>query len=188
MATITVASYTYDTSGRLIRVVDPRTNLGLTTLWDGTSTRLASVKATGLAAQRLTYDTTAGAPRVTIASRDDAAGGATAVTTTRIQYGIAVTGSSSLPDLSASAVAAWNQASAPATGYAVFGLDDPGNCCIRGQLYYADAQGYIVNTAQYGAGAWQAPQRTTTKRATPSASLTRRHQHREGGRRQRCRA
>jgi YD repeat-containing protein len=47
MTTPTVATYAYDTSGRLVEVTDPRSSLGTDYTWDGTSTRLASASRPG---------------------------------------------------------------------------------------------------------------------------------------------
>lgn len=169
MTTATVATYTYDTAGRLATVRDPRTNLGTDYTWDGTSTRLASVKQSGLAAYRLTYDTTPATPRVAAMTRDDPAGSGAEVTLTRYAYGIPLSGTG-LPDLTSDAgtdpVKLWSQRAVPVIGYAVFGADYTGTVSkgtgdwagvdwSRADLQYADDQGYTVNTASYGAGAWQ---------------------------------
>ncbi len=71
MSTTVVATYAYDTSGRLVTVTDPRTNLGTEYTWDGASTRLASVRSSGLAAYRLAYDSTPATPRVATVTRDN---------------------------------------------------------------------------------------------------------------------
>jgi hypothetical protein len=166
MTTTTVATYKYDTSGRLVSVTDPRTSLGTDYTWDGDSTRLASVKNTGLAAYRLTYDTTPGTPWVATVSRDNPAGSGSAVTLARYNYSVPLSGTGDeLPDLTSDSagdqVRLWNQASNPVTGYAVFGADYTGPITgtgvdwSRADLQYADAQGYTVNTATLGAGAWQ---------------------------------
>jgi large repetitive protein len=164
MATTTVATYKYDTSGRLVNVTDPRTALGTDYTWDGTSTRLASVKSSGLAAFRLAYDTTPSTPRVAAVTRDNPAGSGSAVTLARFNYSVPLSGTG-LPDLTSDAatdqVRLWNQDSNPVTGYAVFGADYTGPTSgtgvdwPRADLQYADDQGCTVNTASYGAGAWQ---------------------------------
>jgi RHS repeat-associated protein len=166
MVTTTVASYKYDMSGRLLNVTDPRTSLGTDYTWDDNSTRLTSIKSTGLAAFRLSYDTTPGAPHLASISRDNAAGSGIAVILSRYNYAVSLSGAG-LPDLSATVdpitnkVFPWYQDSKPVTGYAVFGADYTGAVSgagadwSRAALQYADAQGYTVNTATYGAGAWQ---------------------------------
>lgn len=164
MATTTVSTYKYDTSGRLVNVTDPRTGLGTDYTWDGSSTRLTSIRATGLAAYRLTYDATPNTPRVAAVTRDNPAGSGSAVTLARYNYAVPLSGSG-LPDLTSDAasdqVRRWDQASNPVYGYAVFGPDYTGAISgtgvdwSRADLQYADDQGYTVNTATYGAGAWQ---------------------------------
>ncbi|NMM34303.1 MAG: RHS repeat protein, partial [Phycicoccus sp.] len=171
MSTTTVATYAYDTSGRLVKVTDPRSSLGTEYTWDGTSTRLASVKQTDMAAYRLAYDTTPSTPRVATVTRDNPAGSGAAVTLARYAYAIPLSGAG-LPDLTsdvdADPMKLWKQASVPVAGnaYAVFGPDYSGTVSpgsgdwagvdwSRADLQYADDQGYTVNTASYGAGAWQ---------------------------------
>jgi RHS repeat-associated protein len=163
MATTTLATYSYDTSGRLVSVTDARSGLATTYGWDGTSTRLASVKPAGLAAYRLLYDTsTSTAPKVTSVTRDNPAGTGSAITLARYVYGVPLTGTG-LPDVSGTAVAPWQQASAPTMGhgYAVFGPDYTGPVSGAGvdwkyaDLQYTDDLGYTVNAASYGANAWQ---------------------------------
>jgi RHS repeat-associated protein len=161
MTSTTVATYQYDNSGRLVKVTDPRTNLGTDYTWDGASTRLASITSTGLAGYRLTYDAAPNAPRLAAVSRDNPAGSGPAAILARYNDTVPLSGSG-LPDLSTGGpIPLWNQASNPATGYAVFGADYAGPFSgsgvdwTRAQLQYADEQGYTVNTARYGAGAWQ---------------------------------
>jgi large repetitive protein len=163
MIPTTVASYLYDTSGRLVKVSDPRTALGTDYGWDGSSTRLAWVKTSGLAAYRLSYDyIDPTLPKLSAVTRDNPAGSGTAVRLARYVYGVPLSGTG-LPDLTSSAVDDWSQNSAPTTGhgYAVFGPDYTGAVSGTGvdwgaaDLQYTDDLGYTVNTASYGAGAWQ---------------------------------
>ncbi|MEP7369389.1 MAG: DNRLRE domain-containing protein, partial [Dermatophilaceae bacterium] len=161
MTNTTVATYTYDITGRLVQVRDPRTTLGTDYTWSGTSTRLAAVKQSGMAAYNLSYDATPGTPRVAAVTRDNpTTGTGSPVTLARYTYGVALSGTG-LPDLTGTAVDDWYQGSAPATGYAVFGPDyigptgGAGVDWSRADLQYADENGYTVNTASYGAGAWQ---------------------------------
>lgn len=164
MSTTVVATYAYDTSGRLVTVTDPRTNLGTAYTWDGASTRLASVRTSGLAAYRMAYDSTPAAPRVAAVTRDNPTGSGAAVTLSRYNYAVPLSGTD-LPDLTSDAgsdpVRSWFQTSNPVMGYAVFGADYTGLVSgtgvdwTRADLQYVDDQGYTVNTATYGAGAWQ---------------------------------
>lgn len=164
MANTVVATYAYDTLGRLRKVRDPRTNIGPDYTWDAASTRIATVQqatpaSTTLAATKLTYDT---AGKLVQVARENPVAGQSDVTVARYVYGVPVSGAG-LPDLSATAtgVGPWYQAKAPAAGYAVFGPDYTGPVTGTGvdytyaDLTYVDDLGYTVNTASYGAGAWQ---------------------------------
>ncbi|HET9654968.1 MAG TPA: RHS repeat-associated core domain-containing protein, partial [Kineosporiaceae bacterium] len=84
-------------------------------------------------------------------------------TLARIFYDTPLTGSA-LPDLSTTSIGTWAQASAPTYAAAVFGPDAPALSAAPAatssdwqyaRLAYTDAGGYTVNTADYGAGAWQ---------------------------------
>ncbi|NMM22186.1 MAG: DNRLRE domain-containing protein, partial [Phycicoccus sp.] len=161
MTSTIVATYQYDASGRLVKASNPRTNLSTEYTWDGTSTRLASFKPTGLAASRLVYDLAdPKLPKVSAVTRDGATAGGPAVTMSRFVYGVPTAGAG-LPDVSTAGVAPWAQAKVPVTGYAVFGADYTGPVTGAGvdwsyaDLQYADDQGYTVNAASFGAGAWQ---------------------------------
>ncbi|MEU7524149.1 RHS repeat-associated core domain-containing protein [Saccharothrix sp. NPDC042600] len=164
MASTQVAAYTYDTAGRLATVTDPRSGLGTTYGYDA-GNRLTSVKPAGQVPFQLSYTA---APDVKLANvkRDRPAGDPTGgiATLASFVYDVPTTGTG-LPDLSATSVDRWNQAVAPVKGYAVFGPDHPVATTSPGgiaagdwehaDLQYTDAQGYTVNTAKYGAGAWQ---------------------------------
>ena len=156
MATTVVAQYTYDTAGRLRSVIDPRTGLGTAYTWHGTSTRIASVTQTGMAATKLTYD---GDGKITQVSRENptTVGGAD-VTVARYVYDVPTSGAG-LPTVNDTHTA-WQQTKEAVTGYAVFGQDYTGAVTgsgvdwSYGDLSYVDDLGYTVNTANYGAGAW----------------------------------
>ncbi|GAB2993771.1 hypothetical protein GCM10027184_55350 [Saccharothrix stipae] len=164
MDAIKVAAYTYDAAGRLATATDPRDNLGTTYGYDS-GNRLTSVKPAGLVPFQLSYTA---APNVKLAAvkRDRPAGDPTGgvATLASFVYDVPTTGAG-LPDLSAGSVGRWNQAVAPVKGFAVFGPDHPvGSTSPSGiaagdwehaDLQYTDAQGYTVNTAKHGAGAWQ---------------------------------
>lgn len=164
MDAIKVAAYTYDTAGRLATATDPRDNLGTTYGYDS-GNRLTSVKPAGQVPFQLAYTA---APNVKLANvkRDRPAGDPTGgvATLASFVYDVPTTGTG-LPDLSAGSVERWNQAAAPVKGFAVFGPDHPVNSTSpaniaaadweHADLQYTDAQGYTVNTAKYGAGAWQ---------------------------------
>ncbi|MBM6405314.1 hypothetical protein JQN72_13800 [Phycicoccus sp. CSK15P-2] len=155
MAATTVATYTYDTSGRLRTMRDPRVGLGTDYTWDAASTRVASVTASGLAATKLAYSS----GKLSAVTRENPVAGQADVTVARYVYGVPTSGSGR-PDLTAASVGRWGQAKIPSTGYAVFGQDYTGPVAGTGvdysyaDLSYVDDLGYTVNTATYGAGAW----------------------------------
>ena len=160
MDSVKVAAYTYDGSGRLATVTDPRNNLGTAYGYDSAN-RLTSVKPAGQVPFQLSYVTS---PDVKLANvkRDRPEGGT--ATLASFVYDVPTTGAG-LPDLSAGFVGKWNQASAPQKGFAVFGPEHPvGSTTPSGisagdwehaDLQYTDGEGYTVNTAKYGSGAWQ---------------------------------
>lgn len=190
--TAPVADYAYDTSGRLVSVTDPRPATGgLTTSYSyGTGINennpvITSITPPGLTPIDYTYDTAGKLTQVTrqrdasdspsgtadlatiaynlpssaIANPNDTTSGVTSTT-------LSGTG---LPDLSDTAVAAWDQPAGPTYAAAVFGPDHPlslngsGDLDITGlssddwtyaSASYADAEGREVNDADYGAGRW----------------------------------
>ena len=187
MAATTVATYTYDTSKRLVAVTDSRSGLTTGYGWHTASTRLASITPPGLAAYRFTYDSTGATyPRLQRVTRDPATTGGPTATLASYVYGInPTTTTTGLPDLTANGVGRWYQDSAPATGFAVFGPDKPITSAAPAgvaagdwayaSLHYVDGDGYEVNTATYGAGQWQTTasdydeEGRTTRELTPSA-------------------
>jgi large repetitive protein len=190
MDTISVAAYKYDVATRLAEVSDPRNGLVTTYTYTGTNgsqtdpVRLASVKPPGQARIYLDYDTSnvpvgLGLRRVRRDPADGSAG--TPVTLATFVYGIPTSGAG-LPTVNAAATS-WGQGKNPTYGAAVFGADKapgsllpasmPSGDWSHADLQYTDELGYTVNTASYGAGAWQSPPPLTTARATSSAPWTR---------------
>jgi len=168
-----VATYSYDPNGYLTSVSDAA---GLTTQYTyvgiGNFTVLRSMKQPGLAKTWYEYawsNQSANDLRLRNISRDTPTEGSTDGPTSIASFvyiedlnSPSVTG---LPDVSAAAVAQWGQTSVPTYGAAVFGADHP--TTASGPENYAasdwqdatfsftNARGYTVNTAAYGAGAWQ---------------------------------
>ncbi|MCE1179925.1 MAG: hypothetical protein LWW86_12985 [Micrococcales bacterium] len=153
MAATPVATYQYDSSGRLVKVTDPRSGLGTTYTWSGATTRIGSVASASLAATKLTYDT---GGRLTKVSKEAPIAGGPDVVTNRFVYGVPTSGSG-LPTVS-DAMTAYRQAKAPVTGFATFGQDYTGPDTptsadwVYADLSYVDDLGYTVDTANYGAG------------------------------------
>ncbi|WP_432950958.1 RHS repeat-associated core domain-containing protein [Kribbella sp. CA-253562] len=165
MDSIKVATYTYETGGkvRLLKVTDPRSNLSTEYTYNGFDD-LTTIKPAGQTPYQLNY-----VPEIDGDDQDldtvtrarptgDPAGGT--ATLAKMIYSVPLSGPG-LPDLSTSAVAGWNQKIAPTKGVAVFGPDHelssaPGaDDWQYAELQYTDASGYTVNTAKYGAGDWQ---------------------------------
>ncbi|KZE89423.1 DNRLRE domain-containing protein [Microbacterium sp. TNHR37B] len=169
MRTTVVAQYTYHSNGRLATVTDPR-RPGLSTSYtysvSGTDvTRLTGVTNAGLAPYGFSY-TTGTDLRLAKVTRGGAASGQPTSTVTSFVYGIDPTQTvSGLPDLRATSVARWKQERVPTYGAAEFGPDRPLTTTDPSQLsaadwrfasiQYTDDEGYTVNSAEYGAGAWQ---------------------------------
>ncbi len=175
MDSVKVADYAYDGAKRLRKATDSRS--GRSTEYNyGTSSSsgaplLTEVTPAGEAKYTLGYGS---APNVDATSLlnvnrqnpDNPETGAV-VQTDRFVYGIDLTQAANpdLPTLTTSDVALWDQASDPRYGAAVFSADKPIGTSDHGQvaggdwkyasLSFMDEQGYTVNTAAYGAGAWQ---------------------------------
>ncbi len=162
MATTPVSSYLYDTTGHLRAQWDPRISPALKTRYTyDTNGRIATQTDPGRAAWAMAYDTTG---RLSSVSRPDPANG---TATQAIAYGIPLAGSG-LPDVTAATAATWNQSTDQAfTGAALFPASHlppaGGNGTYApvaadwayADLTYTDVNGRPVNTASFGAGAWQ---------------------------------
>jgi len=162
--TSVVATYAYDTAGRLVGVTDPRTDLTTSYGYDGSSHRIAAMTPPGQTPIDYTYNADQQLDQVTRTrpAADSPAGTADLAT---IVYQVPTTGTAGLPDLSDTAVAAWDQTDGPTSAAAVFGPDHPLAADTTAadltaadwpfaSLSYTDAEGYETNTAQYGAGRW----------------------------------
>ncbi|WP_153022609.1 DNRLRE domain-containing protein [Luteimicrobium xylanilyticum] len=163
MATTTVATYAYNASGQLTSVTDPRSGLVTGYTYGGTSDSgeplLTSVTPAGSTkAYRLTYGSVTAAAAVNQGLQQvtrDPLTGAVASPVARFVYKVGLSGTG-LPTLNAAQVAKWGQDTAPTYAAAVFGADASStNDWARADLQYTDANGRVVNTASYAAGAWQ---------------------------------
>lgn len=178
MATVVVAQYEYNSAKQLTKVTDPRSGLSNEYAYSGASTSgqplLTTVTPSGLAGYTLTYGSgSQDAQSLLTVSRGAAVSGGSPATVSRYVYGIDPAASvSGLPGMTAAATTAWGQDTAPTYGAAVFSQDKAAQ--VTGSavgsvtsaqwpyadLHYTDADGQTVNTAAYGAGAWQT---TSTK-------------------------
>lgn len=171
MKTTAVAKYAYNSTGLLVKVTDPRSNLSTDYSYAGTSSAdvplLTGVTPSGLAGWTLQYGTSTHDPKSLVAlARGGATTGAPSVATARFVYGInPATATPGLPAMADTTM--WGQEAAPVYGAAVFGQDKAGDVTGSGvgnvtagqwqfaDLIYTDDQGRVTNTASYGAEAWQ---------------------------------
>ncbi|MEU7926700.1 RHS repeat-associated core domain-containing protein [Micromonospora sp. NPDC049107] len=160
MKTTVLATYKYDSTGHLRRVTDPRTGLstGYAYTPDG---RVSEVTPPGLAPWRMRYDNTG---RIADVQREAGA----VDPTWAVAYDVPIGGAGGPVELSATETAKWAQTvDLPRAAGALF---RPSHVPPRGtdgayrpvaadwsysQLSYYDANGRTVNTASFGAGAWQ---------------------------------
>ncbi|WP_434597657.1 DNRLRE domain-containing protein [Streptomyces sp. A5-4] len=168
----TLTSYTYDSSGRLRQVWDPRASPALKIAYtydaDG---RMATVTEPGEQPWTFTYGKagsalTAGAGMLMKVSRPTLAEGSaqqtsgTAVTT--VVYDVPLTGAKAPRPMGAATVASWAQEDAPTDATAVFpadaepasstGGDLAADAYARATVSYINANGEEVNTATPGGG------------------------------------
>ncbi|MEV4263543.1 RHS repeat-associated core domain-containing protein [Kribbella sp. NPDC049584] len=162
MATIPVASYTYDTNGMLTKVTDPRSGLSTQYTYNA-SNHVTSITPAGQVPYQFNYVTSSTGDKLDTVTRARPAGdpaGGTATLGKYVYDNVPLSGPGA-PDLSAAAVGKWNQKAVPTNGFAVFGPDHPlsgaptSDDWQYADLQYTDATGYTVNTAKYGAGNWQ---------------------------------
>jgi RHS repeat-associated protein len=177
--TVPVARYGYDSNSltaHLLGEWDPRIPSGklVTNYSYDTAGRLASVTPPGLNGWNLHYDDVNLGGRLGSVTRTDPANG---TATTTIAYGVALSGSG-LPTLDATTVGTWNQTDLPVTGTAVFSPDHPLTVAPTSSdwpyanLSFLDVNGREVNTASYGAGAWQIDTTNYDPFGNPVSTLT----------------
>lgn len=155
-----VATFAYDGTGRLASTTDPRDNLTTSYGYD-TQGRMTALTPPGQAAFHLSY-AGAGSGKLQRITRDNPTGSGTASTLATVVYDVPTNGANGTPSLTESDVETWSQPQAPSYAAAVFGMDrqgvDPANITAAdwpyATLWYTDARGYTLNTAQYGAGRW----------------------------------
>jgi len=175
---VAVASYSYDSAGKLIKEWDPRLAVPLVTGYTydetpadsnyGRITQVTPAQQSGsgaLAPWTFTYGTTSGTAtygKLLSASRthNAANGGATATTT--LGYSVPLTTAAGGPlNMDAATVAGWNQTDVPASAVAVFpparvpsSPPTAADYQYATEIDYYDASGREVNTASYVNNAW----------------------------------
>jgi RHS repeat-associated protein len=149
MTTRAVASYQYDSTGHLRAQWDPRISPTLVTTYTYAATgRITTLTPPGRAAWTMTYETSGRLSRV---SRTDPANG-TAVQA--VAYDIPLSGTGTPIDLSFLGAAVFPASRVPAAD--ANGVTTPAAAdWPYADLTYTDIEGRTVNSASYGAGAWQ---------------------------------
>lgn len=164
MRTVTVASYLYDSSGRLRQTWDPRISPNLfTTYYYNGHGRLSQVTPPGQSPWTLEYDSTKN--RVAHISRVD---DQNREIRQAIVYDVPIAGQTAPINLSATQTGTWAQTSdLPVEGSALFPPSHVpprnGDGSYRAEagdwkyarIAYQDVNGRTVNAAKFGAGAWQ---------------------------------
>ena len=175
MATVTVAQFSYNTSGQLASEYDPRLPSLITSYSYDSAGRLSSISPSGTAAWNFAYDS-AGRIQTVSQTHDAAWGGGAAATT--VTYDVPLQSSTlALPDMTtdSSGIETWDQHDDPVTATAVFpaghtpaNLEAPtASEYSWAALYYADSNGLLTNTAGFGATAT-----STGSPATPGWQVT----------------
>ncbi len=173
MATIQVAAYAYDSTGMLRAAWDPRITPELKTTYSyDAANRLTSLTPPGLSAWSFGYD---GTNRLTTVTRPDPSGG---TQTTTVRYGVPFTGAGAPLELGGTETAKWGQADLPTTATAVWGPDrvpaatPTATDWLYADLSYLDVNGRTVNTAAWGANAWQVSTTEYDKRGNTVRTLS----------------
>ncbi|WP_169982172.1 DNRLRE domain-containing protein [Microbispora sp. H10836] len=160
MKTTVMATYAYDSTGHLRTVTDPRSGLATTYYYTGDG-RVSQLTPPGLAAWTFAYDTSG---RLAHVSRTSPQGELTQA----VAYGVPIGGTGAPVTLTSAVTSTWGQSvDLPRIGAAVFpasrvpARNSAGEYTPNSDDYpyasltYLDVNGRAVNTANYGAGAWQ---------------------------------
>ncbi|WP_026214990.1 hypothetical protein, partial [Nonomuraea coxensis] len=160
MKTTPLATYLYDSTGHLRQVTDPRTNLATVYYYTGEG-RVSQITPPGLAPWRMEYDSRG---RLAHVQRE----GGDVDPTWSVAYDVPIGGTGVPVDLTAAQTNRWGQSTdLPVIGAAMFpashvpprGSDGAYMPLAAdweyGSLVYTDVNGRPVNSAQFGAGAWQ---------------------------------
>ncbi|GAA1550286.1 hypothetical protein GCM10009789_00100 [Kribbella sancticallisti] len=151
MRTVPMASYSYDTAGRLRATWDPRISTTAKETYDYHADGvLSTVKPVGEEPWQLSYATVANDPgigRLQKVTRSALTAG-TAVET--VVYKVPLSGSGAPNDLSPGQTKRWGQLEAPTDATAVLPADQASGGLDRAKVSYLDANGRAVNVATPG--------------------------------------
>ncbi len=150
---VEVARYSYDTTGRLSAVWDPRISPNLKETYGyGANNLLTSLTPPGLEPWSFQYGNIAGETSGTrlLSVKRASLVPSKPIAQTTMAYATPLSGSG-LPDLSPQAVAAWGQEDLPTDATAIFPPDEvpssPPSSYAHAAIFYMDAEGQTVNTA-----------------------------------------
>lgn len=161
MTPVAIASFAYDANGFLRQSWDARLPNLRTTYAYGSDLRISSVTPPGLNAWSFSFDSSG---RLSQVSRPDPSGG---TDTTTVVYNVPFTGTGAPIEMGSATTSAWGETSdLPSYAAAIFSPNHPmplgttaGSVSSSdwpyATLHYLDVNGRNVNTANYGAGAWQ---------------------------------
>ncbi len=164
---VDVASYEYDSKGRLIAEWDPRISPALKTTYTYESGgQLASITPPGQKPWTMQYSVAGGESGRLLSVRRDSLTGSEAQTT--IAYGVPLSTTAGGPyEMSPARVGEWGQTDVPMDATAVFPPDQvpstPPASYSRASVYYMDADGYAVNTATPSGAGTEAPSISTAE-------------------------
>ncbi len=158
MRTVDVASYLYDSNGRLRAAWDPRISPALKTKYDYNSNdQISTVTPPGLNAWSFAYAPLSGEPantgRVSTVSRPALPSGTATAT---FVYAIPLTtAAGGAYNLDVSTIASWGQHDAPTDATAVYPPDQtpsgtPPSSYTRASVYYMNVEQELVNVAEPG--------------------------------------
>ncbi len=164
-----VASYSYDSQGRLSAAWDPRISPALKETYSYKAEgQLGTITPPGQEPWTLEYGTSeeVKADGRLISVKRPSLLASPSVAQTTIAYGVPLSGSG-LPDMSPSSVGEWGQKDLPADATAIFPPDQvpasPPSSYSRASIYYLDAEGQQVNVATPAGAGTSAASITTTE-------------------------
>lgn len=172
-----VASYKYDSAGRLIEEWDPRLVPPLketyTYVGEGSTEsvgQLRTLTPPGLAPWTFEYKALTGekaeAGRLSTVKRASLLASPSTAQTT-IAYGVPLSGGSAPNQMSLAEISKWGQEDLPLDATAIFGPDEvpasPPSGYSKATLFYMDAEGQTVNTATPAGAGTSAPSISTTE-------------------------
>lgn len=169
MSSWEVASYSYDTAGRLTAAWDPRISPALkeTYTYVAPYYRIKTLTPPAQEPWTFEYGSAEGQQGRLVRLKRPSLLASPSVAQTTIAYEVPISGSGAPYDLSSATAAAWGQQKAAFDATAIFAPDEvpssPPSAYTRATVYYMDGNGQIVNTATPSGAGTTAPSITTTE-------------------------